>query len=85
MIKQRLANVGITLESRNSLFQRKNELTYSEFIERLCVLFDYCKDNHKPTFELLFNDIKKEKEENDSSLSDEFSQDTKNDNGVMTT
>ena len=24
-------------------------------------MFDYCKENHKPTFELLFNDIKKEK------------------------
>ena len=85
MLNPRLSNVGMTLQSRNNLIERKSELTYSEFIERLCVLFDYCKENHKPTFELLFNDIKKEKEENDSSLSNGFGQDTKNDNGVMTT
>jgi len=83
MIQKRLANLGITLDSRNNLFERKNKLTYSEFVERLCVLFDYCKKNHKPTFELLFNDIKKEREEF-SSLSNGFGQDTSIHNGVMT-
>jgi len=84
MIQQRLANLGITLDSRNNLFERKNKLTYSEFIEKLCVLFDYCKENHKPTFDLLFSDFKKEKEEITSSFSNTFCQDTKNDIGVTT-
>ncbi|KEQ57128.1 hypothetical protein AAA799N04_00408 [Marine Group I thaumarchaeote SCGC AAA799-N04] len=83
MIQLRLANVGMTLQSRNNLIERKSTLTYSQFIERLCVLFDYCKENHKSTFEILFSDLKiKEREEN-SSLSNGFGQDTKND-GVMT-
>ncbi|KFM20020.1 hypothetical protein AAA799P11_00325 [Marine Group I thaumarchaeote SCGC AAA799-P11] len=77
MIQLRLANVGISLQSRNNLIERKSELTYSEFIKRLCVLYDYCKENHNQTFELLFNDMKK-KEKKNSSLSNGFGQDTKN-------
>ncbi|KFM19427.1 hypothetical protein AAA799P11_00751 [Marine Group I thaumarchaeote SCGC AAA799-P11] len=85
LIQLRLANVGITLDSRNNLIERKNEyqLTYSEFIERLCVLYDYCKENHKPTFELLFLDPKKEKEEITSSLPNGFV--IPEDAGVITT
>jgi hypothetical protein len=65
-MSERLSNIAISKDCRGLLIELKQELTYSEFLQRVCVLYNYVKENHKPTYELVFNDFDKKEIGNES-------------------
>ena len=65
-MSQRLSNIAITKQCRDKLIELKEKLTYSEFLERLCVLYNYVQENHEPIFDLVFNDFNKKEIGNES-------------------